>query len=744
MLKRTRKNNKEEKTEIIEEPKDYSLVKEKIRDENLDNVLKENFMPYSMSVITSRALVAIDGLKPSHRKVLYTMYKMGLLTGDRSKSATIAGRVLHYNPHSDASAYETMVRLSADNESLLTPLIDSKGNFGKHYSRDMAYSASRYTEAKLAPIANEYFNSINKNTVKFVPNYDATTTEPTLLPVTFPSILANESEGIAVGMASKIASFNLSELCDAAILRIKNKKADLLKVMKGPDFPTGGYILYEDEIMRGIYENGTGLIKMRGKYRYNKKNKIIEIYEIPYSTTIEEIIDAVIAGIKNGKIKEINDIRDESDLKGLKIAIDIKRGVDPDDLMKKLCKLTPFQTTFGCNFNVLIDGRPQVLGVYQILDKWTDWRRECVKNELNFDLIKVKHDLHVLKGLEKIILDINKAIRIIKNTENDEMVVPNLMKGFKIDEEQATYVAEMKLRNLNKDYLLNKTKNIESLENEINQLENTISNISEIDKIIIKQLTNIKRKYGIARKTEIIPFNQKEESDLKEYIIQDYNAKLFITKDGYIKKVPLTAMRADVENKIKENDLIKYEYDITNKTELLFFTNKQIVYKRYAYDLKDSKASEFGEYANNLFKFDEDEYLIFATPINAAKYLLIGFKNGKVAKIPLSAYETKFNRKKMEKAFSDASPVLNMFIANDKDVFGMNSKNGRIMLFKASQISLKASRTTLGIQTLNILKTDNEIDRFDKAENFHLPEKKYIKAMAPKIPFSGIKAIVNN
>ncbi len=1059
------------KKKDVEKPEiDYSAIKEDIKEEKCSEVLKENFMPYSMSVIVSRALPEIDGLKPAHRKVLYTMYLMGLLTGGRSKSANIAGQTLKLNPHSDRAVYETMVRLTDDNETLLTPLIDSKGNMGKHYSRDMAFSAARYcvapdtliatdiglirmkdialgtqgnseadvditvksmrgknnkasklfnsgkqkvfsvilkngmricatpnhpllikneegktewklvediqvgdqcivdcntdnalfgenndlfeasyigsfigagkrsqkdncltvksktgkdilplfvyfntenkehqtpiqdlkedgycmemdlteefakqfcldlnlqtiaseqfiphkvmiateeyqktfltylfasagtyrdnclyitprcdsrnlcrqlqvllatnfgvlteidkkpdafgkkrnaliisdnykakfmdlidtilprheylktyfkdkkslqkkymtipvamktkckkqtvysvkvesschsfsangfinhnTEAKLSKVSEEFFKGINKDSVDFVENYDSTMKEPKLLPVSFPNILANPTQGIAVGMASNICSFNLKELCEATILHIKKPKADIMDVMPAPDFTTGGYILYNKDDMRQIYETGKGSIRLKAKYKVNKKMNIIEILEIPYTTTIEAIMEGVVDLIKKGKIKEINDIRDEIDKDGFKIAIDYKRSVDPDLLMKKLFKLTKLQDSFGCNFNVLIDGKPQVLGVYSILDEWIKWRQNCIQRQSAFDLNKKKKDLNILKGLEKIFLNLNKVIKIIRETEDDASIVPNLMAAFKLDEQQATYIADLKLRNLNKEYIANRTKDIPVVEKEIAQLEKVLTDVKEVNKIIIKDLTDVAKKYGAPRKSEIIDADAEEEYTEQD-IIEDYDLMLYRTRDGYIKKLPLTSLRTNPELKIKEGDEIIQEWKTSNKTEILFFTNKCNVYKTLCYNIKDCKPSDFGEYSNNMLEMDRDEEVIYMCPINVGKTVLIGFKNGKVAKFPISNYETKNNRKKLINAFYGGSEILNIFVYDEDFIVGIKSSKNKLLLFNTKMIPEKAIKTTQGVQAIK-LANDAEATEFKKMEDYGL------------------------
>ena len=678
------------------------IIKEDIKEITTSEMLRSNFMPYAMSVIVSRAIPEIDGLKPSHRKILYTMYEMGLLNGIRTKSANIAARTMLLNPHGDASNYEAMVRLTQHNETLLTPIVDGKGSFGKHYSRDMAYAASRYTEAKLMPVAHEFFDSIRKNTVDFVDNYDSTRKEPVLLPVTFPSILANPTEGIAVGMASSIPSFNLNELCDATALRIQNPEQNIRSVMPGPDFTTGAYMLMDDSVMDKIYETGRGSIKMRAKYTVDKKNRVIEVIEIPYSTTAEAIIEGIIALIKNGKIKEINDVRNEIDLKGFKIAIDYKRGVDPDVLMQKLFKMTKLEDSYSCNITVLIDGRPREIGVIEVLDEWINWRRGCVKRELEYDLSKKSHDLHILEGLAKVLLDIDKAVSIIRNSETDKDVVSNLMSGFDIDEEQAEYIAEIKLRNLNREYIINRTAAIDSLKKEIAKLNRQLKSKKEVDKLIVSKLNEVKKKYGIERKTEIIEYTPNEE--MSDITIEDYAVNIYRTKDGYIKKVPVSSLKNDPEIKIKEEDEIVKVLETTNAQEILFFTDRCNVYKIYAYTLKDSKPSDLGDFVNNVLELEDGEEIVYTCSSDEGKYVLIGFENGKVAKFPLDVYKTKQNRKKLVNAYSNISKPIGIFIISEDEEFGIKSSKDKLLIFNTKDVSLKTTKTTQGIQVLRLTK----------------------------------------
>ena len=711
---------RKKKEEIIE----TKPVTENITDNLITLFIRDNYLPYAMSVIISRALPAIeDGLKPSQRKILYTMYNMGLLNGSRTKSANIAGKALQLNPHSSDSAYETMVRLSQENETLLTPFVDGKGNFGKHYNQD-AYAAMRYTEARLMPIAAEAFKNIKNNVVKMVPNYDDTMLEPEFLPMPFPNILANPTKGIAVGFSSNIPSFNLGELCDATILRVKKPNANIEEIMPAPDFATGGYILLDKAVMAEIYRTGRGSIKQRAKYRVDAKKRIIEINEIPFETTVEQIMESVIDNVKKGKIKEINDIRDETDLKGLKIAIDYKKGVEPEDLIKKLYKLTPMQCDFACNFNVILNNQVKTIGVYGILDDWIAWRRECVKKEYENKLQKTSHDLHLLKGLEKLLLNIDKAIKIIRQTENDKDVVPNLMKAFKVDEEQGNYIAEIKLRNLNKEYILNRTKNIADLEKEIEGIKKVIGNQKEIDKVIISVLTDIKKKYGKPRKSEITAFVEEEVEDVS---YEDYEATLFITKDGYIKKV--RTLKEGQENKIKDGDILVDEFKIRNLDELLIFTDKQNCYKVFAYQLKEAKLTDQPEYISNITEMDPDESVVYVCPINAASHILFAFENGKIARIPLKSYETKTNRKKLVNAYYADAKLIGVSIAENEDKFIINSEGGRSVVFKAEQVSEKTTKNSQGIQVISILKSDSNIIGLDRYNGK--------RAIARKVPASG-------
>ncbi len=713
-----------------EEPKP---IVENIQNVSAPEVLKNNFMPYAMSVIVSRAIPEIDGLKPSHRKILYTMYEMGLLNGARTKSANVAARTMLLNPHGDASAYEAAVRLTQHNDTLLTPLIDGKGNFGKHYSRDMAYAASRYTEMKLMPVAAEFFKSIKKNTVDFVDNYDSTRKEPVLLPVTFPNILANPTEGIAVGMASSIPSFNLIELCDATIMRIQHPKKDIAEVMPGPDFTTGGMLLLDTEAMAEIYRTGKGSVTLRAKYTVDTKARIIEVNEIPYSTTAEAIIDGIIALIKQGKVTEISDVRNEIGLHGFRLAIDYKRGVDPDALMKKLYRLSKLQDTYSCNMTVLIDGHPRLLGVNEILDQWIKWRRTCVVRELYYDYQRKAKELHLLEGLAKVLLDIDKAIRIIRRTEKDEDVVPNLMKGFAITQEQAEFVAEIKLRNLNKDYILNKTKNIEQLKEDLALIDKQLRSEKEIDKLIIHTLKEIQKKYGIPRKTEVVTEYESVAVPAAEEK-PDYPVKVYVTRENYVKKVALTSIKNDPEIKFKEGDEVLAVYDSFNSKELLVFTDKQAVYKVQLSDLKDSKPSDIADYANNICDIEPNETIIKMCTSDAGENVLIGFENGKVAKFPLNVYETKQNRKKLVNAIGSAAKALRICIIKEDEDFAMQSSSGKLLVFESSKIPLKTTKSTQGVQVIRLKKGETAVS-FGRVKEYRLKKKEDYRSA--NIPAAG-------
>ena len=678
-------------------------------DQQIVDALEINYMPYAMSVILSRAIPEIDGFKPSHRKLLYTMYKMNLLGSSRTKSANIVGQTMRLNPHGDASIYETMVRLARGNESLLNPYVDSKGNFGKAYSRDMHYAAARYTEAKLEPICNELFRDIDKNTVDFVDNYDSSTKEPSLLPVTFPSILANVSLGIAVGMASSICSFNLTELCETTIELIKNQDHVVIDTMPAPDFVGGGTILYDRKSMQEIYDTGRGGIKVRAKYTYDKGCNCIDIKEIPPTTTAEAIIDKIIERIKAGTLKEISDIRDETDKSGLKITIDLKRGVDADKLMQKLYKMTPLEDTFSCNFNVLIDGSPKVLGVKELLLEWIRFRGRCVYRRISFDLQKAKDKLHLLKGLEKILLDIDKAIAIIRKTEEESDVVPNLMVGFGIDKIQAEYVAEIKLRHLNREYIMKRLRDIEELEKSIADMEDTLSSKAKIRKVIVKELEQVIKKYGAPRKSDILEVSE-IESDEQIEEIPDYPVTVFFTKDGYFKKITPQSLRMSGEQKLKENDVIIETIETTNNKELLFFTDKCQVYKAKVDDFADTKASVLGDYVPSKLEMEEGENTVYCAVLDekGTGFMLFLYENGKLAKVSLSSYLTKTNRKKLIKAYSDKSPLAAiMQIESDRDIV-IETTGGRYLLFNTEIVLPKAMKDTIGVSCFT-LKRNNKI-----------------------------------
>lgn len=676
-----------------------------IQDEVITDTLTSNFMPYAMSIIMSRALPEIDGLKPSHRKLLYTMYLMGLLQGGTVKSANIVGRTMQLNPHGDAAIYETMVRLSRGNESLLYPFVESKGNFGKAYSKNMMYAASRYTEAKLAPICHELFDDIKLDTVDFVDNYDNTMKEPTLLPVTFPSILCNVTTGIAAGMASSIASFNLKEICETTIALMKNPDHIVSDTLVAPDFVGGGYILYDKDELEKIYNTGKGSVKVRAKYTYDKKYNCIDITQIPPTTTSEAVIDKIIELVKSNKIKEINDIRDETDLSGLRITIDLKRGIDADSFMNKLYKITPLQDSFSCNFNVLIKGRPMVLGVKSILLEWIDFRLECIRRRITFNLDKKRKQLHLLKGLSKILLDIDKAIKIVRETESESEVVPNLMIGFGIDETQAEYVAEIKLRHLNREYILKRIKDIEQLENDIQELEDILSSKNKMKKIIIKELQDVVKKYDNGRKSEVL-YDVSEEAVADVVEVQDYPVTLFLSAEGYLKKIKTANLRMSGEQKVKEGDEIISETECSNKDELLFFTNQNQVYKSRVDDFIDTKASVLGEYIPSKLEMADGEQVAYMALIKEYKgYMIFVFENGKLAKVDITAYQTKTNRKKLINAYSNKSPLAQaIYIEEDTDIV-ICSSSGRMLLLNTAGVLPKTTKDTQGIACMKLKKT---------------------------------------
>ncbi|MCG8500680.1 MAG: DNA topoisomerase (ATP-hydrolyzing) subunit A [Firmicutes bacterium] len=675
-----------------------NLIEQKITD-----TLESNYMPYAMSVIISRAIPEIDGFKPSHRKLLYTMYKMGLLAGNKTKSANVVGQTMKLNPHGDTPIYETLVRLTRGNSALLHPFIDSKGNFGKQYSRDMAYAAPRYTEVKLDKLCGEIFKDIDKNTVDFVDNYDGTLKEPTLLPTTFPNILVNSNQGIAVGMASNMCSFNLKEVCETAIAYLKNENADIGKTLKAPDLSSGGQLIYNEKDINHIYNTGRGSFKLRSKYKFDKKNHCIEIYEIPYSTTSEAIIDKIIELVKAGKTKDITDIRDETDLNGLKITLDLKRNADPDKLMNILFKLTPLQDSFSCNFNILINGQPKVLGIKGILREWTAFRINCIKRQVAFDVEKKSQRLHLLNGLKKILLDIDKAIKTIRDTEQEADVIPNLMHAFDIDEKQAEFIAEIKLRNLNKEYILKRTNDIDHLEKEIADLQATLQDEKKVKNIMIKQLKEVIKHYGRERCTEIIHEHHIEEITA-EHLIEDYKLKLFFTHHHYLKKIPLTSLRGNSDQKLKDDDAVIQEIETGNKADLLLFSNKHTVYKLKIHEINDCKASSLGEYLPNLLHLDKDEEIIYIVATDDYQgHMLFAFDTGKIAKIDMAGYATKTNRKKLANAYYGKAKLIYLTylgIDEHKDLVAFSSID-KVLIFNTAGVNGKATRGSQGIQVLN-------------------------------------------
>jgi DNA gyrase subunit A len=679
-------------------------LRAEVLEQPITDTLEVNFMPYAMSVIMSRAIPEIDGFKPSHRKLLYTMYKMGLLTGTRTKSANIVGQTMRLNPHGDAAIYETMVRLSKGYEALLTPFVDSKGNFGKVYSRDMAYAASRYTEAKLSPVCAELFRDIERDTVDFTGNYDNTMQEPTLLPTTFPNVLVSANTGIAVGMASNICGFNLSEVCQTAIDYIGDKNHNVMATLKAPDFPTGGELIYNAQEIDAIYRTGRGSFKVRARWRYNKADNLIEIYEIPYTTTAEAIIDKVAELVKSGKLKEISDMRDETDLSGLKLAIDLKRGADPDKLMAKLFKQTPLMDSFSCNFNILIGGMPRVLSVPEILDEWLSWRTECVKRRVYSELQKKKEKLHLLYGLQKILLDIDQAIVIIRNTEEESEVVPNLMIGFGIDEVQAEYVAEIKLRNINREYILKRIDETSALETEIKDLEDTLQSIRRIRAIIVDELKTVIKKYGTERKTAIV-YDDEVEMPGEEEQIEDYPVNIFLSREGYSKKITPLSLRMGGEHKYKENDGPFLSFESQNRNDLLVFSDRQQVYKVRVRDFEDTKASVLGTYLPTFLQMDEGESVKYLVdPGDYSGHIVFFFENGKAARIELGTYATKTNRKKLTGAYSGASPLVSVIQLDGETELAVYSSENRVIIFSTSLLAPKTTRTTLGVAVMTLKK----------------------------------------
>ena len=680
-------------------------LRAEVLQQNITDTLELNYMPYAMSVIVSRAIPEIDGFKPSHRKLLYTMYDMGLLTGARTKSANIVGQTMRLNPHGDAAIYETMVRLSRGYEALLHPFIDSKGNFGKVYSRDMAYAASRYTEAKLDPICAELFRDIDSDTVDFVDNYDSTRKEPTLLPTTFPNVLVSNNTGIAVGMASNICGFNLKEVCETAIARIRHPDCELLDTLPAPDFPTGGEILYDPKEMAEIYRTGRGSFRIRAKWRYLKEGNLIEIYEIPYTTSTEAILDKVAELTKAGKIREIADMRDETDLSGLKLTIDLKRGVDPEKLMARLMRLTPLQDSFPCNFNILIEGSPQVLGVGQILEEWTAWRAGCIKRRVYFQLQKKKDRLHLLKGLKKILLDIDLAIKIIRETESDAEVIPNLMIGFGIDQVQAEFVAEIKLRNINKEYILKRIADTEALAKEIEELQEILGSEKKIRDIIIQELKAVADKFGQPRRTALVHAGELT-LEAPEEDVPDYPVTVFLSREGYFKKITAQSLRMSSEQKFKEGDGLAFTQEATNRSELLVFTDKCQVYKTRLSEFDDTKASVLGDFLPAKLSMDEGESVLSVIlPGDYRGSLLFLFENGKAARVDLSGYATKSNRRKLTGAYSDKSPVKAMFLLQDGErELVLYSSDGRALIFSTAQLAVKTTRNTQGVAVMTLRK----------------------------------------
>ncbi len=704
-------------------------------EERITETLRKNFMPYAMSAIVSRALPEIDGFKPSHRKLLYTMYKMGLLSGARTKSANVVGQTMRLNPHGDAAIYETMVRLARGNESLLHPYVDSKGNFGKVYSRDMAYAAPRYTEVRLEPIAAELFADIDKETVDFIPNYDNTMQEPTLLPASYPSVLVNANVGIAVSMASNVCPFNLAEVCETTIALLKDPEHDVLSTLKGPDFPTGAFMLYDEEELRKIYDTGRGSIKLRSKWNYDKSANCIEVTQIPYSTTIEAIMEKIVELVKAGKIREISYLRDETDLNGLKLTLDLKRGTDPEKLMQKLYRMTPLQDAVSCNFNILIAGMPKVMGVREIIEEWIAFRTECVRRRVYFDLHKKQDKLHLLEGLEKILLDIDKAIRIIRETEEESEVVSNLMIGFGIDNVQAEYVAEIKLRHLNREYILKRTQEIEQLRKDIAEMEDILKDVKKIRKIMIEELKKVAQKYGQPRKTLFYDLNDEPETEAEDDT-PDYPVHLFLSAEGYFKKITPQSLRMSSDQKLKEGDVMTQQKNATNRTELLFFTDQAQVYKTRAAAFDDTKASVLGDYVPVKLGFDDGERVKYMVATeDYSGFLLFCFANGKVAKVPLSAYATKTNRKKLANAYSAKNPIVDIiFIAEDCDVL-LRSTNNRAVVFNTAMLLPKTTRDSIGVQVMTLKSKSSALDSASVLTAEQLENMK--KYVVKNIPASG-------
>ena len=699
-----KKNEKKEQTALHRNNPNVLGLRADVVEQRITDTLETNYMPYAMSVIVSRAIPEIDGFKPSHRKLLYTMYKMGLLNGARTKSANIVGQTMRLNPHGDAAIYDTMVRLSKGYGALLHPFVDSKGNFGKVYSRDMAWAASRYTEAKLSAICTELFRDIDSDTVDFIDNYDNTMKEPALLPTTFPNILVSANQGIAVGMASQLCGFNLGEVCDTTIAYLKNPDCDLTETLLAPDFPTGGEVICDVDALREIYSTGRGGVKVRARWRYDKKENLIEVYEIPYTTTTEAIMDKVAELIKAGKVKEITDMRDETDLNGLKLTIDLKRGTDPDKLMQKLMKSTTLQDTMSCNFNVLIAGMPRVMGVRELLDEWCAWRTECVRRRVYFVMSKKKDKLHLLKGLKRILLDIDKAIRIIRETEAEADVVPNLMIGFGIDQVQAEYVAEIKLRNINKEYILKRVEETSALQDEIEDLEDILARPARVKKIIVTELEDVRKKYAEPRRTGIV-YGHEVEEYTEETTVDDYAVSVFLSREGYFKKITPASLRMNAEQKYKEGDALAQSFETSNAAEVMFFTDRCQVYKTRLSDFDDTKASALGDYLPAKLGMDEGESVVYMVlPGDYRGWMLFFFENGKAAKVELSAYRTTSNRRKLTGAYSDKSPLRTALCLREDCELAVYSTEPRVLVFSTALLGSKTTRATQGVAVLTLKK----------------------------------------
>ena len=699
-----KKNEKKEQTALHRNNPNVLGLRADVVEQRITDTLETNYMPYAMSVIVSRAIPEIDGFKPSHRKLLYTMYKMGLLNGARTKSANIVGQTMRLNPHGDAAIYDTMVRLSKGYGALLHPFVDSKGNFGKVYSRDMAWAASRYTEAKLSAICAELFRDIDSDTVDFIDNYDNTMKEPALLPTTFPNILVSANQGIAVGMASQLCGFNLGEVCDTTIAYLKNPDCDLTETLLAPDFPTGGEVICDVDALREIYSTGRGGVKVRARWRYDKKENLIEAYEIPYTTTTEAIMDKVAELIKAGKVREITDMRDETDLNGLKLTIDLKRGTDPDKLMQKLMKSTTLQDTMSCNFNVLIAGMPRVMGVRELLDEWCAWRTECVRRRVYFVMSKKKDKLHLLKGLKRILLDIDKAIRIIRETEAEADVVPNLMIGFGIDQVQAEYVAEIKLRNINKEYILKRVEETSALQDEIEDLEDILARPARVKKIIVTELEDVRRKYAEPRRTGIV-YGHEVEEYTEETTVDDYAVSVFLSREGYFKKITPASLRMNAEQKYKEGDALAQSFETSNAAEVMFFTDRCQVYKSRLSDFDDTKASALGDYLPAKLGMDEGESVVYMVlPGDYRGWMIFFFENGKAAKVELSAYRTTSNRRKLTGAYSDKSPLRTVLCLREDCELAVYSTEPRVLVFSTALLGSKTTRATQGVAVLTLKK----------------------------------------